>query len=131
MSGMKTFALCLVLAVFSSLPPARALPLAPDNPVVLFATCVGRLSAMMEHQWMFDGAGSERTEAQRAAMIGLLEAVRPADAGRQVLHLRIEAKMAQAALLTRATFNPDAEEARRALMLAEMRVAECTGLLLG
>ena len=86
---------------------------------------------MMEHQWMFDGAGSERTEAQRAAMIGLLEAVRPADAGRQVLHLRIEAKMAQAALLTRATFNPDAEEARRALMLAEMRVAECTGLLLG
>lgn len=131
MSGMKTFSLFLVLAVFSSLPPARAMPLAPDNPVATFATCAGRLSAMMEHQWMFDGPASERTEAQRAAMIDLLEAVQPPDQGRDVLHLRLEAKMAQAALLTRATFNRDAEDARRALVLAQQNLAQCTGLLLG
>lgn len=129
MSGVKTSALCLVLAVLAL--PARALPFDAGHPVVTFATCAGRLSAMMEHQWMFDGPASERTEAQRAAMIGLLEAVMPAEHGRTVLHLRIEAKMAQAALLSRASFNTDDADARRALALAELRLAECTGMLLG
>lgn len=100
------------------------------DPAQVFATCTGRLSAQMEHQWMFDGPGSEITEAQREAMIGLLEAVMAPGAGREVLARRIDAKMAQAALLTRATFNRNRDDARRALRLARLRVAECTGLLL-
>ncbi|WP_323765293.1 hypothetical protein [Marinovum sp.] len=127
---MKTLALCFALAALVLPPPARALPLAPDHPVIAFATCAGRLSATMEHQWMFDGPGSERTEAQRAAMISLLEAVMPAELGREVLHLRLEAKFAQAALLARARFNDDAEDAVRAGALAGLRLAECTGMLL-
>lgn len=127
MSGVKTLIGSLALAVSSSLPPAQAMS---GDPTQVFATCTGRLSAMMEHQWMFDGPGSETTKAQRAAMIGLLDAVMPPGAGREVLARRIDAKMAQAALLTRATFNPDPEDAGRALRLARVRVAECTGLLL-
>lgn len=128
MSGMKTFVCSLALAVSSSLPPAQAMP---DDPATTFATCAGRLSAQMEHQWMFDGPGSERTGAQRAAMIGLLDAVIRPGEGRHILALRIDAKMAQAALLTRATFNDDMADAQRALRMAETRVGECTGLLLG
>lgn len=127
MSGLKTFTGSLALAVISSLSPAQAFQTGVAD---VFATCTGRLSAQMEHQWMFDGPGSERTEAQRAAMISLLEATMPPDAGRDILARRIDAKMAQAALLTRATFNADTDDARRAGHLAQVRIAECTSLLL-
>ena len=79
---------------------------------------------------MFDGPDSEVTKAQRAGMIELLEAVQPEGAGREILHMRIEAKMALATLLTRATFNDSAEDARRARVMVDLRMAECTGLLL-
>ena len=102
-----------------------------ENTVVMFATCAGRLSALMEHQWMFDGPASEQTALQRAHMIDMLDAVRPPDQGREVLALRIDAKMAQAALLTRATFNDDPHDKSRAMRLALRRVEECTGVLLG
>ena len=125
MGDLKTllgaFAVALCLA-----PPVSAGP----DPVRLFATCAGRLSAVMEHQWMFDGPESERTKAQRAAMIDMLEAVMPAGKGREVLALRIDAKLAQAALLTRATFNDDRRDMQRAQRLALQRTSECTGLLL-
>lgn len=127
---MRTLFSPLALAVFSSLPSAQALPFTPDHPATTFATCAGRLSALMEHQWMFDGPDSEVTKAQRAGMIELLEAVQPEGAGREILHMRIEAKMALATLLTRATFNENAEDARRARVMVDLRMAECTGLLL-
>ncbi|WP_133175920.1 hypothetical protein [Yoonia sediminilitoris] len=95
-----------------------------------FADCAGRLSAVMEYQWMFDGAASEQTKAQRAAVIELIEAIMPQDAGRQVLHWRITAKQAQSALLTRATFNDDPGDAAWAMQTAERFRAECTSMLL-
>jgi hypothetical protein len=103
---------------------------AGDDPLRTFASCAGRLSAQVEHQWLMSDPASERTEAQRAAMISLLEAIMPSDAARQVLAWRIDAKQAQAVLLTRATFNDDAGDAAWAARRAEMQVAACTGLLL-
>ncbi|MDA7428661.1 hypothetical protein PGB28_09335 [Primorskyibacter aestuariivivens] len=134
MGSLKTFLFASVLAVTSSPSLAQARMIDPmidrADPVVMFAICAGRLSALMEHQWMFDGPASEQTALQRAHMIDMLDAVRAPNSGREVLAMRIEAKMAQAALLTRATFNADPRDKTRAARLALQRVRECTGVLL-
>ena len=96
-----------------------------------FANCAGRLSALMEHQWLMGDPASDRTQAQRRAMIALLEATTPTDHLQPTLARRIEAKEAQARLLTRATFNDDADDAGWALRRSEAEIAACVGLLLG
>lgn len=131
MGSLKTFLAASVLAMTSSPSLVQARTLERVDPVVLFATCAGRLSALMEYQWMFDGPASERTKARRADMIDMLDAVRPMDRRHEVLAMRIDAKVAQAALLTRATFNRDPIDMQRAKRLARQRVEDCTGVLLG
>ena len=126
MGGLKTFIVGLVLA--GSIPSSAV---ASDGIHWTFANCAGRLSAQMEHQWLINDANADRTKAHRAAMIALLEATMPRDGGRDVLARRIEAKQAQAVLLTRATFNDDADDAQWALRRAEMEIAHCVGMLLG
>ncbi|MFY0632305.1 MAG: hypothetical protein JXQ91_00710 [Vannielia sp.] len=124
MSSLKTTTragLLLLLAL-----PARAEPLEMQ-----FAACTGRFSALMEHQWLLPDPAVEQTTRRRAAMISLLEAVMPPDTGREVLARRIEAKYAQAVLLTRATFNDDPDDARWAATRAEAAIASCAALLTG
>ena len=104
---MKT--LFSVLAITVALAaPARA---NDHQHLRTFATCAGRLSAVMEYQWMFDGPASERTKLQRAVVLDLIAAVIEPEQGRDVLHWRISAKQAQSALLTRATFNDEVDDA--------------------
>jgi len=100
------------------------------NPLQQFSTCVGQLSAQMEFEWLFNGPASEVTEMRRAAMLELVQAVMGEADGPKVLNWRITAKQAQAALLTRATFNEDPEDAAWAMQMAEDQAAFCTGLLL-
>ncbi|MCA0869740.1 hypothetical protein LCL97_02785 [Seohaeicola saemankumensis] len=104
---------------------------AQDDLVSTFATCTGRLSALMEHQWLMDTSRADDTRDRRARMIDLLEAVTPPGQGRAVLARRIEAKFALAELLTRASFGSDRDEAERAGALVEIHVAACNSLLLG
>lgn len=99
--------------------------------VQTFATCTGRLSAQMEHEWLMNDPASDQTEARRAAMVSLLDAVMPEDQGSQVLNWRINAKVAHATLLTRATFNEDKADALWATNRVEAHLSACTGLLLG
>ena len=119
------FGLALLVA-----PLGHAQPLDPEQQLHTFATCAGRLSAVMEHQWLFDGPASEQTKQQRAAIIGLIAAIMPPDRGPEVLQWRIAAKVAQSALLTRAIFNADAHDAAWAQQQATRFTRECTGLLL-
>lgn len=122
--GLETF-----LAVFmlgSAAGPGAADPLLRD-----FAVCAGRLSAVMEDQWMFDGPGSERTAEELAAVVSLIEATMPADAGRTVMAWRIDAKVAQRGLLHQARFARNARLAKEAAARAEALAAGCRDLLFG
>jgi hypothetical protein len=85
---------------------------------------------MMEYQWMFDGPASETTKAQRAAVLELIDAIMPPGRGPEVLNWRISAKQAQSALLTRATFNDDPNDAKWAAQRAANQLTDCTGFLL-
>lgn len=79
---------------------------------------------------MFDGPKSELTKSRRNAVLEILEAMMPPNEGRTVLNWRIEAKHAQSALLTRATFNNDVSSAKRARRLAVTHIDSCGSLLL-
>ena len=126
MRGLKTIALFLVLT--SALAaPARA---ADHSQLQTFATCAGRLSAVMEYQWMFDGDASEQTKRHRATVLELISAIMEPDMGRQVLQWRLSGKRAQSVLLTRATFNEDSHDATWAREQAALYERGCTGLLL-
>ena len=123
MSSLKTFARAGLLSLMAT--QAGAAPLAQR-----FAACTGRLSAQMEHHWLMSRP-SETIEARRKAMISLLEAVQRPSEGREVLAYRIEAKHAQAVLLSRATFNDDPADAHWAATRAEAEIAACAALLTG
>ncbi|WP_323042437.1 hypothetical protein [Gemmobacter sp.] len=75
-----------------------------DSPLDRFATCAGRLSAVMEHQWLTDPPSSDRTRDLRARMLDLVAAVEVPDTAPLALARRVEAKAAHAALLRLATF---------------------------
>jgi len=79
---------------------------------------------------MFDGAASEETKAQRAAVLDILAAIMEPDQGRAVLAWRLQAKHAQSVLLTRATFNDDPVDAAWAAAQAGRMTQSCTQLLL-
>lgn len=119
--GLETLLAVIVLG---------ALPAAADPLVREFAVCVGRLSAVMEDQWMFDGPASEKTKEELAAMVGLVEASMPEGAGAQAMDWRIKAKVAQRALLAQARFARDPRVAERAAARAEALAASCRALVL-
>ncbi|MEY4984865.1 MAG: hypothetical protein RIR62_3131 [Pseudomonadota bacterium] len=132
MSGLKTYVcapLCLALlapALPDFAPPALA-QTTPD--AEYFATCTGRLSALMEHQFLTDGPASDATRDRRDAMAEILDALAPPDQTARLMALRVDAKAAHRALLEQARFGPDPD--RRAAGQADRLIAACTGLLLG
>lgn len=125
---MKTFALALALAANPG--SVTAGNSAAGDLVSTFATCAGRLSAQMYHQWLVSDGTADQTEMDRAAMIGLLEAATPDGAGREVLSNRTAARQAHSALLSRATFGPDDAHAAWARRRADREIALCRSLVL-
>jgi hypothetical protein len=130
MSSLKTYLAGLLLGGALSALSSPAHAFSADEQLRFFAQCAGRLSAQMEYQWMFDGASSERTKAERQTVIDILETMIPEGRGREVLHWRIEAKLAQAVLLNQGTFGQDERQARMATKLALRHVNECRAVLI-
>lgn len=122
--GLETFLAVLAVGL-SATGPAMANTLLYD-----FAVCAGRLSAVMEDQWMFDGPESEKTEAELLATISLIDASMLPGEGKRVLVWRINAKVAQRALLTQARFGLDQRLAEMAAARAEALAADCRAKLL-
>lgn len=127
MGGLKTF--LAALACLSLAPPACAQALPGADPGRVFATCAGRLSALVEFQWLTDGPASDATARQRDAMAALAEAAAPPGAATRLMHWRLQAKVAQAALLQQAAFGRDPRGTAAAR--AERLLGECRALLLG
>lgn len=99
----------------------------PDDPLLYFAHCTGRLSAELSHRWMLAQHDTTEIESVRHALISILEVMTPQGEGRTVLNWRIDARAAHAALLTRATFREDTWARDR----AAAEIAQCAALVLG
>lgn len=79
---------------------------------------------------MFDGPGSEQTAEELGAMVALIEASMPEGTGRQVLAWRVDAKVAQRALLAQARFGKDRRLSEMAAARAEALAADCRAMIL-
>lgn len=113
MGSLKTYLRCFALLCALSAPPAaRADGDLPDDPLRFFAICAGRMSALMEHQWLVDGPASDITKARRAAVLDVVASLTPPGKEAQVMAWRIEAKAAHAALLGQSRHGRDANRSR-------------------
>jgi hypothetical protein len=111
--GLETFLTAMVLG-FAGCGSALADPLLRD-----FAVCAGRLSALVEHQWMVDGPASDTSAGTRDSLLALVEAVQDPGMDATVMGWRVEAKAAQKALLARAHFAKDGVAEKRATELLQ------------
>ena len=128
MGSLKTIyvAAIAMLATYGTAVDGR-----PVDPLTRsLAYCTGRLSAQMEFQWLISDPASRRTEAQLSAMITLLDSIIEPDRKPDVMHLRISAKMAHSALLTRAHFSQDSDIALHAHRRATSEIGTCLSLML-
>ena len=96
---------------------------------MIFAGCLGRYSAEMEHEWML-GRDGDDAKATREVFVSLLEATMDENQAKQVLAHRIASKLSQSSLLSVASFSRDTERASRAAELRQIEIANCRRLLL-
>jgi hypothetical protein len=111
--GLETFLTAMAVG-FAGCGPASADPLLRD-----FAICAGRFSALVEHQWLVDGPASEVSADTLDSLLALVAAVEEPGMDATVMGWRLEAKVAQKALLTRAHFAQDSLAEKRASELLQ------------
>lgn len=126
-----SFGRCLALSLMIAAPAAQAQMLSAEAQLQTFATCVGRLTAELEHEWSLRGTYSEEAAFHRDATVQLVAAIVSDDQSRDVLHWRDAAKRAQFDLLSRSHYSQDQADAEWARHRAAMLERECTALLLG
>lgn len=123
MGGLKT-----ILVMLLVLPPSARAEV--GSLVATFATCTGRFSAELEHAWLMQDARTDEIAHRRTQFIDLLDAAVPTEGRRHALHLRIDAKIAHAQLLTAAVFSRDPDRSEWAAQRARSEIDYCTGFLL-
>lgn len=102
-----------------------------DDRLAAFATCSGRWSAVMEHEWLM-GRDGEDARHHRRGFLDLLDATRTAqDDGPALLNQRIMAKHALSRLLQQADLGLDPMTARRAGAMARRHLGACSAMILG
>lgn len=125
MGRIKTY---LLAGIISAVSATQSVAL--DGLSKTFAGCVGRMSAEMEHAWLINSDAADDFEAQRLTFISLLDAVTPPEQARKALAMRVDAKLAHAALLTTASFGTTAQRSTQAKQRARWHVGLCRRLLL-
>ena len=124
MGGLKTIFVASLM--FTVGAPAQT-----SEPIhFVFAACVGRFSAEMEHAWLLGDPEAEIHQSHRRSFIALMDASMPAQGGRATLAYRIDHKMAHASLLTAASFDQDSRRAAQAKIIAKSYRQRCERLLL-
>jgi hypothetical protein len=97
----------------------------------VFASCAGRLSAVMEDQWLLSDPAADVTARQREAMLSLVSAMTEPGQEKVAMAWRVEAKAAQAELLSLARFGLNDATAARAARRSDELLTMCRSLLLG
>lgn len=138
MTGRIASLCAALIALFALSEGARAA--APDGARIeqlrIFAGCAGRMMAVRDHLALFGGDGVDDAEARRAAHVAVLEAL-VEDAredgfeARRAYHWRIDARAAQSALLSQASFGTTPEARGLAARAAGRHLAACNRLILG
>jgi hypothetical protein len=120
-----------VCLLFLMAGPLYAMADGPRDRTQVFAMCIGRFSAEMEHGWLMGDDGAP-AKSRRALFEMLLETVatRSGLSGPAILDMRIRAKMAQARLLQIASFHTDPSHRVRAAAAARRAIRPCEALII-
>lgn len=129
MCGLRTLLFAITSCLTGVFQASSAFPQNAD--LHLFATCAGRLSALMEDQWLIADPASDQTALQRDALLSLVAALATPDDEARAISWRVEAKAAQADLLARARFGQNAKTAAQAARQSDELIGMCRSLLLG
>jgi hypothetical protein len=129
MGGLKTLLPVIGLGLLGLLQAPTGFAQSADLRV--FASCAGRFSALMEEQWLLSDPASDATARQREAMLSLIAAMTVPGQETAALAWRIEAKVAQADLLSLARFGSADATAARAAQRSDELLSMCRSLLLG
>ena len=125
MGVLKTFGYA---TLFTCLAATAA---TPDQDLLhRVTTCVGRLSAQIEHHWLMSDQPTAKVETRRDHLEDILDALITPDAATRILAERIDAKVAHASLLTQAAFSQDRRRAAWAEKRAVQELAFCRSILL-
>lgn len=125
MGVLKTFGYATVVTVLA------ATAATPGESLLHRVTeCIGRLSAQIEHNWLFPETPTDQIETQRAHLVDILDALVTPETLTHSLAARIDAKMAHAALLSQATFAQDQRTANWAQKRASQELVNCDHILL-
>jgi hypothetical protein len=139
---MDALRLTVAALLLSALPAAGGgVPVTAAERAEAFATCAGTYAGEAEHMRLFDGAHAAELESRRAGFAALTEAVAPhlgpvgapegGPTAAELRALRVQARLAQRALLSDAAFHPDPGRRARAAAAATRRRDACNRLLLG
>ena len=125
------FSKASVLGLCFALLAPVALAASTDELHSAFATCTGRLSAQAEHERSHDAPHLQNTETLLGHFRDLLDATSETVNWRDSIDMRVRAKLAHKAILTRATLNDNPQDAAWAENRAQREIARCRNLLLG
>ncbi|WP_050929564.1 hypothetical protein [Aestuariivita boseongensis] len=118
---------CLALLLIAASPASSAsTDLHRD-----FATCAGRLAAQAEYEAATSAPQLSATQALLGQFRDLTEATAQRADWRDSIDIRVRAKLAHQAILTRADTSENTQDARWARQRAAREIARCRSLLLG
>lgn len=120
----------VVCLCFALLAPG-SLAAATDELYSAFATCTGRLAAQAEHERDQDAPNLQQTETLLGHFRDLLEATSANGDWRDSIGMRVRAKLAHRAILTRAAVSENPQDAAWAENRAQREIAQCRSLILG
>lgn len=126
--------LALFMAMICTPVPGAPLPNGADTMVREFATCTGRLSAMMGNPDIIAGLTPQQLRDDRDSFSDLLAASLPGRSdmalSRQALTWRVQARAAHHSLLQIAAYSPDPRRARIARATLRAQITACRAMLL-
>ena len=125
MGVLKTFAYAIILS-----SAVTSTTRASDDLLDHVTKCIGRMSAQIEHQWLFIESTTDEIEIQRDHLEDILDALVTTENASPALAARIDAKAAHASLLTQAAFSEDKKQSNWAKARAEQQLDLCSDILL-
>jgi hypothetical protein len=129
MGGLRKSLFSVLISLGAVMRPTDLPAQSQPDLIAVIASCTGRLSAVMEYQWLVQDPGSDDTRIKRDAMAELLRAVTPPGDVVRAMGVRLDAKRSQTVLLQAALFGADRTRSGWAARRADHLLRTCAALL--
>lgn len=131
MSGIKTHIIpAFLISLQLAASPAVASTTQFSDPTRQFATCAGRMFALLEHHWLISPEKADETQAVHAHFADLIDATMTPDRSSEILATRVEARISFRKMLEASRFNTKTDQQIWAQQRVDHLISECRSMLL-